>query len=423
MKIFGLIEKFKSLVGVRQSSAPTPGTNEAAFYINTNGDPGFVKDASDVETVSHLPTSTQKLAFTTASASDAAVTIPNSGTLPNTTEASALAAGLISTHNNKTGVHDVGSGDIVGTDKVQELTNKKITGGTADATHKWTPPKETTTNLDDLTSRTEGEIAFDSTTKQLKTYNGTSWVAGSGDVAGPASSVDNSIARFDGIGGKTLQGYTADTPTASDTGVLTLPKTSSQLVLGATNTVTISGVAPAASRVYSIQDAGGNADFVMTAGAQTIAGVKTFNDGIKVDEVAGQSTLNSYIEYAEGDLDTITPTAGTWATIDSAKFKATRIGNKVTFWFRIESTTAASNLSSFEMRLPGIVDSPAYFSTTANGEIGFYGNGAAAEAVNGAARVPITIGIEKSATIQLIQVYFTAAQATKLVIGTIEYTC
>lgn len=42
--------------------------------------------------------------------------------------------------------------------------------------------------------------------------------AGSGDVGGPASSTDNMIARHSGAGGKTLQDYTSNPPTISDTG-------------------------------------------------------------------------------------------------------------------------------------------------------------------------------------------------------------
>ena len=41
---------------------------------------------------------------------------------------------------------------------------------------------------------------------------------GSGDVTGPASSTDNMIARHHGTAGKTLQDYTSNPPTISDTG-------------------------------------------------------------------------------------------------------------------------------------------------------------------------------------------------------------
>jgi len=41
-------------------------------------------------------------------------------------------------------------------------------------------------------------------------------------VTGPSSAVDNEIARFDGTGGKTLQGYTSGGPTISDTGAVNI---------------------------------------------------------------------------------------------------------------------------------------------------------------------------------------------------------
>ena len=46
--------------------------------------------------------------------------------------------------------------------------------------------------------------------------------AGTGDVSGPSSSVDEAIVRFDGTGGKTIQDYTSNAPTISDTGIVTI---------------------------------------------------------------------------------------------------------------------------------------------------------------------------------------------------------
>lgn len=85
----------------------------------------------------------------------------------------------------------------------------------------------------------------------------------------------------------------------SSAGVWTFPNsttisaTTNQLVLGVTNTVTISAVAPSVSRVYSIQDAGSAADFVMTAGAQTLAGIKTHSSAIAITPVTNQLILGT----------------------------------------------------------------------------------------------------------------------------------
>ena len=59
----------------------------------------------------------------------------------------------------------------------------------------------------------DGEEGYETDTKKTKRGDGTTawtslsyWNAGAGDVSGPASSTDNTIPRFDGTGGKTLQG-------------------------------------------------------------------------------------------------------------------------------------------------------------------------------------------------------------------------
>ena len=151
----------------------------------------------------------------------------------------------------------------------ETITNKVLTGGTADATHKYSPPQETTTNLNALASRTEGEIAYDTTAKQLKTYNGTNWIAGSGDVAGPAASVDNAIVRFSGTTGKLIQDYTSGAPTISDTGVI-------DPVAGFGTTT--NGAASA------------TASGLVTTAAQTIGGVKTFGSNPVIGGLTAAST-------------------------------------------------------------------------------------------------------------------------------------
>ncbi len=56
---------------------------------------------------------------------------------------------------------------------------------------------------------------------------------------------------------------------------LTLAKTTSQLILGVTNTTTLSATAPVASRVYTIPDAGGAANVMLDAGNYTVTGTWT----------------------------------------------------------------------------------------------------------------------------------------------------
>lgn len=65
---------------------------------------------------------------------------------------------------------------------------------------------------------------------------------------------------------------TASTPTFAS---LTLAATTNQLVLGVTHTVTLSSTAPAASRVYTLPDAGGAANVMLDAGNYTVTGTWT----------------------------------------------------------------------------------------------------------------------------------------------------
>jgi len=72
-----------------------------------------------------------------------------------------------------------------------------------------------------------GDLWSDTTANLLKRCTSLSpitfvSVEGSGGVTGPGSSVDNSIVRFDGTDGQTVQGYTSGDPVISDTGTITL---------------------------------------------------------------------------------------------------------------------------------------------------------------------------------------------------------
>jgi len=84
--------------------------------------------------------------------------------------------------------------------------------------------------------------------------------------------------------------------TNSFTSTQNILATTNQLVLGTTNTTTISATAPASSAVYTIPDVGTTADFVMTAGAQTIGGAKTFSD----DLIVGSNAL--FVDVSAGNV-------------------------------------------------------------------------------------------------------------------------
>lgn len=78
---------------------------------------------------------------------------------------------------------------------------------------------------------------------------------------------------------------------ATTGGAITAKSTSNQLILGTTNTTTINATAPATSAVYTIPDVGATASFVMNAGAQTIAGVKTFSSAPNLSSLTASLPL------------------------------------------------------------------------------------------------------------------------------------
>lgn len=96
-----------------------------------------------------------------------------------------------------------------------------------------------------------------------------------------------------------------DTSNITSTLPVKVTPTTNQIVLGTTNVTTITSPAPAASRTYTIPDAGAPASFVMTESAQTVNGVKTFgNDLITTAQIlaATGSALSPAISFS-GDTD------------------------------------------------------------------------------------------------------------------------
>jgi len=103
------------------------------------------------------------------------------------------------------------------------------------------------------------------------------------DVGGNASFVMT-------VGGQTIAGAKVFSTQ------LTVSPTTDQLVLGGagpSNTVTITAPTPAASRTLTIPDPGANASFVMTAGTQTIGGAKTFSTAVTITPTSNQLTLGT----------------------------------------------------------------------------------------------------------------------------------
>lgn len=136
--------------------------------------------------------------------------------------------------------------------------------------------------------------------------------SGASAVDGPASSTDKAIARFDSTTGKLLQNSV--TTVADTTGAITIPGTTNQLILGVTNTTTLSATAPAASRVITFGDPLGNDSVVYAAAAQTLTN-KTITGAISTNTVRCSSALTKNASAAYANITGLSQTvvAGTYS--------------------------------------------------------------------------------------------------------------
>lgn len=108
--------------------------------------------------------------------------------------------------------------------------------------------------------------------------------------------------------------------------------TTNQINLGTGTTVTINAPTPVASRVITIPDVGTDASFVLTQGAQTVAGNKTFSGTVDVTGLflgkgtaTNDSAASGYIgEIVSSAITTVTnaPTSGNFGDLTSISLTA-----------------------------------------------------------------------------------------------------
>lgn len=103
---------------------------------------------------------------------------------------------------------------------------------------------------------------------------------------------------------------------------LTITPTTNQLVLGVTNTTTISATAPTASRVYTIPDVGGNANFILDAGGQALAGTSLVlsdtTNQIRLGTSGSHNTLLSATNPAANITVTIPDLGASYSIVGTA---------------------------------------------------------------------------------------------------------
>jgi len=144
------------------------------------------------------------------------------------------------------------------------------------------------------------------------------------------------------------------TNTTYDIGSLT--KGLAELYMGGTSTFTakLAAATLSASRNYTIPEVSADASFVMTQGAQTIVGVKTFSSGIAF----ANETLSTYDE-GTGTL-TWTGGAGIFSADQSITYSYVQIGKLVTITLPAKSasadtTPAASGTNTGATDLPSAI--------------------------------------------------------------------
>lgn len=104
------------------------------------------------------------------------------------------------------------------------------------------------------------------------------------------------------------------------------------------------------------------------------------NTGIELSASSpGNTLLSHYQEVAESNLGTLTWTAGTAPSGSiNKKYKATRIGNRVDLWCRIEAATPGATVTAVSFPLPSDagINTPVAFTGMGNGEFNVPGSGA-----------------------------------------------
>ena len=271
-----------------------------------------------------------------------------SETLTNTSNQLVLGTGQTITLNAPTPaasriytIPDVGGNDTFAfLAATQTFTNKTITSNTNNVTAASIFSATTTVNVSGATAPTIGQVltATSNTSANWQTPTVgtvTSITAGTGLTGGTITTsgtislsvpvvianggTNSTVALTNGklmvsSGGAIVEGTSSSTPTFTSE---TLSATTNQLVLGTTNTTTINSVAPAASRTYTIPDAGNNDTFAFLAATQTFTNktaTSTSNNITSTGVFSATSTINLSGAAAPTTGQILTATSGTAAT-------------------------------------------------------------------------------------------------------------
>lgn len=144
-------------------------------------------------------------------------------------------------------------------------------------------------------------------TNALSVWDGAGWndLVGAGDVVGPASSVDNTLPRFDSTTGKLLQGSGV---TLTDNDEISGYKGNVRLETGTTYTLDVAGTDTDSGRV--IDHVNGSAITVTLPNSAPVGFCVTY-----VQAGAGQITFSAASGASLRNRQSHTKTAGQWAGV------------------------------------------------------------------------------------------------------------
>lgn len=220
---------------------------------------------------------------------------------------------------------DVGETEIALISQVQTLQDKTLDTGTiVNASITWNEfrqtfnPNATIAGLNvgshtaEPSTPVAGDIFYDSTANQFKGRTNVAWIdlgaggGGSGDVVGPASAIDNAVARFDGVTGKLIQ---SGVVTIDDVGNTAGIRSAQFALFNTTPAATVEFIQAANSNLqYNVQSGFGHnftiagaTEFIFTATAQNFQRNDADQLGAVIFNTSGALTgglaTDPYIEY------------------------------------------------------------------------------------------------------------------------------
>lgn len=219
--------------------------------------------------------------------------------------------------------------------------------------------------LTDIASLTPGApedgyvVAWDDTAEAFVLVDGG---GGSGDVVGPASSVDNSIVRFDGETGKIIQDYTSNAPVISDAGVPTFP--ASEFYIGDTAIITAATLYIKSNVVgnfaqITASGSGANKQFVFNDNVLTNKNIRIIGGSGSTIQTVGTNQSMYLVPNGTGLIFGLRPA---WFDVEDTNVGA--VENLLTLSHNLSSGTPTSG--SFGVSLKFVLES----STGANRDAG-----------------------------------------------------